>query len=220
MVMDVIDKINKIALNNYFKRVNFKHHLVPVIERVVEGFSESYKKYGVQQPNALVLSEDWELFYRSQKEEIWSDSVILSFGRLPVGIRPIVPVKGRLKVLSEEQVTLSFSQSISGDVIASITPPKSEVMSCQKNSYVVERWDDPLDVTEKQILKVLKHSLMINAYCKTALFPNKKALKLMAKMEVKDSVLSNGGSRIWCWLMYLVKSVKGVARLYGVGAPK
>ncbi|CAE6903655.1 hypothetical protein ACOMICROBIO_FLGHMIGD_01616 [Vibrio sp. B1FLJ16] len=219
--MKVIDKINKIALDNYFKRVNFKYHLLPLVREAVDSYSESIQDYGAVGVDLEVLSENWKTYYEAQENEIWSDSIFLSLGHLPVfGIRAVVPVKGRTRVLSEQQARLVFSQTISGDVFAILYPPKSEVMAMKKDGYIIDRWGNPLDISLKQVVKLLKLTLLINAYCKAVLFPNRKALKLMAQVEAKDSVMSNGGSRLWVLIMYLVKSVKGVARLYGVGTPK
>jgi hypothetical protein len=218
--MKIIDKINKLALHNYFKRVNFRRHAVPMMRKAVDACEDLYENYGVYKPSVDVISEDWLDFYETQKNEVWSDLITVNLGVYPIGLHPIIPVKNRSRVLTEAQAKLELTQTISGDIIVFLYPPSSEVLSSEKKSYIVEYWSDPLDITVKKLCKLIELTLKVNAYHKAILFPNKKASRLMALVQAKDSVISNGGSRIWVWVMYIIKTVKGVAKLYGLGSPK
>ncbi len=218
--MEVIDKINKLALQNYFNRVNFRHHVVPIMKDAIEACDDLYESYGVTKPCVSVISEDWLFYFENQENEIWSDLITVNFGVYPIGLLPVIPVKSRSRVLTETQAKLELSQTISGDIMVLLYPPRSELLKTEKKAYIVEHWNEPLDISTKKLRKLIELTLKVNAYHKAILFPNKKASRLMALVQAKDSVIANGGSRIWLWLMYIIKSIKGVAKLYGLGAPK
>lgn len=218
--MKPIEKLNKLRFESSCKRINFKHCVIPVVKKSVEDGTDLYEEYGAIKPYIRIISEEWLEHRNSTENEIWSDSITIDFGRRPLQVKPVVPHKYRLKALVEEQASLVISQSIAGDVVAVIYPPYSELLSANKKYYVFERWSDPTDITVNSINKLIKFTLEINNFTQTLVFPNSRGIKATIKLQAKDEVLANGGSRLWVWVIYIVKFIRGFAKMYGIGTPK
>jgi hypothetical protein len=217
--MKPVDKLNKLRFESFCKRINFKHCVIPVVKEAVEDGTDIYEEYGAIKPYIHIISEEWLEHRESTENEIWSDSIAIKFGRRPLPVRPVVPHKSRSKILSEDQVSMVISQSVAGDVVALIYPPKSDLLSSNKECYVFERWSNPADITTNSIKKLIKFSLEVNNFTQTLVFPNPRGIKATIKLQAKDEVLANGGSRIWVWVIYIVKFIRGVAKMYGMATP-
>jgi hypothetical protein len=209
----------QMQLQSSYKRINFKYSVIPRVKKAITESGKLFHDYGVPEPHLSVLSENWLSLRETTEKEYWTDSISINFGYLPLRIEPIVPVKNRTRVVSEKQSSLVFSQSISGEVIALIYPPNSEFLETEKKCYVFDRWGDPHDITIKDIINILEFTLEINTYTQSLVFPNPKGVRNFIKLQVKDNVLSNGGSRMWVWITYLTKVILGVARMHGIGKP-
>lgn len=218
--MKKVCKINKLLLCNYFKVVNFRHHVVPVVKDAVKICDDLFIDYGIATPYIHVISENFLEHYENQMDEVWTDSVTLNFGNDAIRSSPVIPVKNRKRILVQNNAGLVISQSISGDVIAFLYPPSSELSRPNKNAYMVGRWGDPLMINPNSIRKLIELTMKTNAYNQTMLFPNKKGLRLLARIQAKDDVLSEGGSHIWVWCKYLFTVVTRISRIYGLGSPK
>lgn len=216
----LIEIADHMYLEAYFARVNWYAHLLPLVKTSVQKFSSELKKLNLKEPYLSVLSEDVRKgYFDHQESEIWGDSITISFGCRPIPARAVAPVKGRSKVLSEDQASLVISQSVSGSVVALIYPPSSEVAKPLKPYYMVDFWCNPGEIRSVHIQNLLQLMNETNMFCGAAIYPNKRGTKLLTKLTAKDTILANGGSRIWVWLQYILQATKGVLRLYGIGKP-
>jgi len=217
--MKPIEKLDRLRFESFCKRVNFKHCVIPAVKKAVEDGADIYEEYGAIKPYIHIISEEWLEYRESTENEIWSDSITINFGSRPLPVRPVVPHKSRLKTLAEKQASMVISQSIAGDVVALIYPPKSDLLSSNKEYYVLERWSNPTEITAKSIEKLIKFTLEINSFTQTLVFPNSRGIKATIKLQAKAEVLANGGSRLWVWVIYIVKFIRGVAKMYGMATP-
>ncbi|MBK6999303.1 MAG: hypothetical protein IPH35_04820 [Rhodoferax sp.] len=216
----LIEIAQHMHLEAYFSRVNWKAHLLPIIEAEVQSFSSQQRTQHLKEPHMSVLSQDVARgYFDNQKSEIWGDSITISLGRRPIPAIAVAPVKGSIKILSEEQPSLVFSQFVSGSVIALLYPPSSEVAKPLKPYYVVDSWANPASVRPKRIKQLLALMNEADLFCGAATYPNSRGQRLLAMLEARDAVLAKGGSRIWVWLCYTFKATTGVLRLYGIGKP-
>jgi hypothetical protein len=216
----LIELANRMYLEAYFARVNWHAHLLPLVKTSVQEFSSELKKLNLKEPYLSVLSEDVRKgYFDHQESEIWGDSITVSLGCRPIPARAVAPVKGRSKVLSEDQASLVISQSVSGSVVALIYPPSSEVAKPLKPYYMVDFWSNPGEIRSVHIKNLLQLMSETDMFCGAAIYPNKRGTKLLTKLQAKDAILANGGSRIWVWLQYIFQATKGVLRLYGIGKP-
>lgn len=206
-------------MNSYFKRVNFTYHVVPIVIDAVNSHEDLYHEHGHDKPYIYIPSKNRAFEIKKAEDETWTDSITISTGNNALPIEPVIPVKSRSRILSEEGATLVISQCISGGVIALIYPPKSSHLSAQLDCYVFERWDNPLKITQKSIYKSLDFLYRLNSYTCTNIYPNPIGARLMIQLQTKDEVLRNGGSRIWIWITHLIKSFRGIAKIYGLGVP-
>jgi hypothetical protein len=217
--MKHLTKTAKFNLDSYFKRINFTYHVVPTAITAVNSNHDLYHEHGHEKPNIYIPSKNMAFEIKQAKEEIWTNSITISIGSQALPIEPIIRVKSRTKILSEDGATLVLSQCASGGVIALIYPPKSLLLSSQLDCYVFERWDNPLEITHKSVSKSLDFLYKLNSYTSTCIYPNPIGIRLMTKLQARDEVFRNGGSRIWVWFRYLIKSIQGIARVYGIGTP-
>jgi hypothetical protein len=216
----LISRADRMYLEAYFAQVNWHAHLLPLVKNTVQEFSLELKKQNLQEPYLSVLSEDVRRgYFDHQKSEIWGDSITVSFGSRPIPARAVAPVKGRSKILSEDQASLVISQSVSGSVVALIYPPSSEVAKPLKPYYMVDFWSNPREICPMHINSLLQLMNETDMFCGAAIYPNNRGTKILAKLQAKDAILANGGSRIWVWLQYVFQATKGVLRLYGIGKP-
>jgi hypothetical protein len=216
----LLQKANHCHASAYFARVNWSACFVGLATSVVAECAKELRDLGFSEPYVSVLGHDARKgIYDHQKSEIWGDSISVNLGQRPIPVRAVVPVKGRMSVLSESRASLVFSQSVSGSVIAMIYPPSSEVAKPRKACYMVDLWMNPSDVTKKQIKKIFRLFVETDLFCGAAVYPNSAGSKILAKLEAKDAVLENGGSRIWVWFKYAFRITGGVLRLYGIGKP-
>lgn len=214
------NKTNKTYRESWFSRINWIAHLVPTAKSAHQNFCSQLEGLDLPAPRISVVSEDVRAgYFAEQNEELWTDSVSFSFGCRAVPGKPVIPVKGRFRVLSEEQACLVLSQSLSGSVVALLYPPSSDVAKPLKPFYIVDFWNNPHEANQGRIVKLLKLTLETDYYCGAANYPNPIGQRIMAKLEAKDAVLANGGSRIWVWLKYVLRVSKGVLRLHGIGSP-
>lgn len=214
------ERTRRLYLETYFAKVNWNAHLVPLVQRVESEFSDELKMAGLKTPHLSLLSKDVRSgMYEEQKEELWGDSITISFGCRPVPGIPVVRVKTRTRVLSEDQSTLVFSQSVSGSVVALIYPPSSDVAKPLKPYYMVRHWRNPGEVNERDVRHLLKLATKVDVFCGSYVYPNREGERLLVKLQVRDAVIADGGSPIWVNLMYILRFAGGVLRLYGVGKP-
>lgn len=221
----LIKTANRMYLESYFSRVNWGAHLLPLIKVVVAEYSDTQRKFGpkelhLSEFHLSIASEDAQKgLFVNQQSEIWGDSIEASLGSRPIPARAVVPVNGRIKTLTEVQASLVFSQAVSGNVIALIYPPSSDVAMAKKPYFVVDMWKNPREIRPLHIRNLLRLTQEIDIYCSAAIFPNKKGARLLAWLHAKDSILAEGGSRIWVWIKNIFKGSAGVLRLYGIGKP-
>lgn len=216
----LLEKFERCHLEAYFARVNWNACFVEMATSVVKECANELRASGVGEPYISVLGQDSRRgLYDNQGSEIWGDSISVSLGRRPIPVSAVVPVNRRTSVLSESRASLVFSQSVSGSVIAVIYPPSSDVARSKKDFYMVDFWANPSDVTKKQIKQIFQLFIETDCFCGAAVYPNSAGTKILAKLQAKDSVLANGDSRIWVWLMYTFRVAGGVLRLYGIGKP-
>ncbi len=203
-----------------FARINWTAHLLPLAKAAVQEFSSIVETYGLQRPYISVLSDDVARgYFGGQTDEIWADSILVSFGNRAIPLQAVVPVKGRTRIVAEEQASLVFSQLASGNVLALIYPPTSELVQPLKPYYMVNCWRDPRDVSHSQIMELLSLMAEVDMFCGSITFPNPKGTRLLARLQAKDAAHANGGSRFWVWLQYIFRFAVGVLRLYGIGKP-
>lgn len=216
----LLEKSERCHLEAYFARVNWNACFVEMAASVVKECAKELGASGFGNINISVLGCDSRRGgYEDQKSEIWGDSISVILGRRIIPVGAVVPVRGRTSVLSESRASLVFSQSVSGSVVAMIYPPSSDVARSKKDFYVVDFWVNPSGVTKKQIKKIFRLFVETDLFCGAAVYPNSAGTKILAKLEAKDAVLANGGSRIWVWFMYTFRVAGGVLRLYGIGKP-
>lgn len=217
--MRSIQRANRLAQEAKYRRLNFRYHVIPIVRKGLEEAQKLFREHGVVQIPPSITSElRHEL--EDTKETIWTDSITVRFGSRGLGIEPVVNLANQRAQLDENCGSLLISHSIAGHVMVMIAPPCSQVASSQKGNYLVEYWPDPCSLTVPKFHALLDLALKVSIFCSATTYPNTKGERLMASLQAKDSVLSNGGSRPWVWLMYIYNLVKGVARLYGMGAPK
>lgn len=211
---------DRMYLESYFARVNWYAHFLPLAKTTTQEFSLSLKKLGLKEPYLSILSEDVRNgYFDHQQSEIWGDSISVSFGSSAIPARAVAPVKGRLKMLTEERASLVISQSVSGSVVALIYPPSSDVAKPLKPYFMVDFWNNPRKIRSAHIRNLLYLMNEIDIFCSASICPSNRGTKLLAKLQAKDAILANGGSRIWVWLQYIFQFTKGVLRLHGIGKP-
>lgn len=204
----------------FFSKVNWSAHLIPLAKETLADFCAELKTQGLPGPHVSILSDDvLKGRFENQEKEIWGDSISIRLGFRPIPVSATAPVKGSLKLLKEEQASLVFSQSVSGGVIALIYPPSSEVAEPLKPYFMVDYWSNPRKIHSSHIKKLLHLMYETDIFCGAAIYPNSRGTKLLTKLQVKDAVLSKGGSRLWVWLQYVFLATKGVLRLHGIGKP-
>jgi hypothetical protein len=215
-----IERAQRLHMEAYFSRVNWKAHLLPIVEAEVREFSSQRRMQNLNEPHLSVLSQDVASgYFDEQKYEIWGDSISIGLGVRPIPVRAVAPVKGSIKVLIEQQPSLIFSQFVSGSVIALLYPPSSEVAKPLKTYYIADAWANPVDVRPKHVSQLLALLNEVDLFCGASIYPNPRGQRFLARLEARDAVLAKGGSRIWAWLCYTFKATKGVLRLYGIGKP-
>lgn len=213
-------KLEKCRDEAYFARVNWGAHLIDVAIPTLSKCAKALSDSGRAAPNIFHAEEDARLGrLDDQKTEIWGDSISVNFGSRPVSGRPAVPVKGRTAMLAEKGASLVFSQLVSGAVGAMIYPPSSSVLAPINEAYMVSFWENPAKVTKKDIEKLFDLLLEVDSFCSAAIYPNRRGSRVLAKLEAKDAVLKNGGSRIWVWFKYTFRFVRAVLKMKGFGSP-
>lgn len=202
-----------------YAKINWHAHFLPVIKEAFEEFCATTEQEGLQSFFMAVLSETEPEECNEKTPIFWSDSVSFSLGQRPVPCRPVLQFDKGLHILSEKQVSLVFSQSVSGAVTALIYPPSSDVGRPIKPYYAVAIELDPASYSKVHILQLLTLAFEVDLFCGARVFPNYRGGRLMAKLIAKDSVIEGGGSKVWSWMYYIFKSVLLVFRLYGIGSP-
>lgn len=217
----LLQKADRCYARAYFARVNWSACFLDMATTVVAACANELPENEFGKAYVSLLgSEARKGLYSEQKSEIWGDSISITLGQRPIPVTAVVPAKGKAhSLLSETRAALVFSQSVSGSVVAMIYPPSSDVARPKKDAYLVDFWADPSDVTKKQIKKLFRLFVEVDLFCGAAVYPNSTGLKLLAKLEAKDTVLANGGSRLWVWFKYAFRFTRGVLRLYGIGKP-
>jgi hypothetical protein len=220
-IKKILEGSDQAQLQGYFARVNWNAHFVPIAISALAEFKEELSHHNWDRVDWWVLSEDAAKgHYAKAKNEVWGDSISVSLGAArSLSPTAIIKVSGRNRLLVENQASLTFFQSVSGTVVAIIRPPTSEVAQPLKVAYVVDSWKNPGTATHKQIRKVLELLLEVDLYCSAATLTDSKGIKTLAKLQVKDAVLSRGGSRLWVRLMYVYKIVRYILKIHGMGTP-
>ena len=195
----LIQSAERVHLEAYFARVNWRAHLVPVVVAEIQNFLSDLKPLGLKNPYWSIVRDDANKgYYDNQKSEIWTDSITISLGFRPIRVNAVVPVKGRFRTLSESQASLAISQHVSGYVIAMIYPPSSDLAMPLKPFYVVDSWQNPGTVQPRQIRKLLGIMMEVDIFCGAEIYPNKKGTRLLTMLQAKDEILANA-SRSYRW---------------------
>jgi hypothetical protein len=219
-VKDIQRKSDRTYYEAWFSRINWTAHLLPTAKLAAKSFFLEMDELKLDRPHLSVLSEDANAgYFDKQEEEIWTDSVSFTFGARPIPAKAVVPVKGRVRTLVEERACLVLSQSLSGSVVALIYPPSSEAAKPIKPFYMAACWNNPNEASKEAIVKLLRLTTEADYYCGAANYPNGKGQRILATLEAKDSVLAQGGSRLWVWFKFALRLSKGVLRLHGIGSP-
>ena len=218
--MPTSKKLEKCRDEAYFARVNWVAHFIDIAIPTLNECAKALSDSGQAAPNIFHAAEDARLGrLDDQITEVWGDSISVNFGSRPISGRPAVPVKGRTSILLEKRASLVFSQLISGAIGAMIYPPSSDVLAPISQAYMVSFWENPAKVTKKDIKKLFDLLVVVDSFCSAAVFPNSKGSRVLAKLEAKDAVLKNGGSRIWVWFKYTFRFVRAVLKMKGLGSP-
>ncbi|PYE31506.1 hypothetical protein DFP83_1096 [Idiomarina fontislapidosi] len=196
----------KLALKRYCNRTNFETSAVQRVLEVVHGATWIYDSYGLSKPYTHHLKSN-PLFSPSL-DDIWSDSISISFGGRSIAAERLAGESGRLKALPESPAALVISQSIHGDVFAIIFPPSSEQTETEKAYYAVRRWDCPADIKQRHLVKLLEMTARADVFLSANRAFNKKGASLLADLSAIDNFyakpLVRWQDRVLKWFLKLV----------------
>jgi len=214
-------RLEKLSREAFYARVNWSAHLVPKARIAANEFATEQLVLGHPKIHFSVLSEQARggIDFKGE-ENIWTDSICFSYGQELLRATPIIRVTEKYPTLIEERARFVMAQFLSGHVVAMIYPPESEILKCKKAAYVVAAWSDPNMIMGAKIKKLLRLTTETNFYCASDTFPNSRGQRVLAKLEAKDKIYNNGGSRFWVWVRYAFSFSKSALRAYGVGIPK
>lgn len=190
-----------------YSHINWGVHMVPTIKQAAEEFNEELSAQGLPQVRLLIQSE-------SNGDDVAADRIEFYYEPQPIEVPDVIPGRERFAGLQEQKARLAFSQSLSGGISAEIYLPHSEIAHPAKASYVVAAWENPGLIGKDNILELLRLTAELNAYCGSINYPNPRGYKLLARLEAKDAILTQGKPRFWAWFNYFTRASQGGARFY------
>lgn len=174
----------KLALKRYYNRTNFETDAVQRVLEVVHAATWIYNSYGVSKPYTHHLKSN--PLFSPTLDDIWSDSISITFGGRSIAAERLAGESGRLKALPESPAALVISQSIQGDVFAIIFPPGSKQSRTEKAHYAVRRWECPADIKPRHLVKLLEMTARADVFLSANRAFNKKGASLLADLSAID----------------------------------
>jgi hypothetical protein len=207
---------NRNARESHYARINWHAHVVPIVETCFARFCSVLEKAEQDPPYLSRLSDAaQESFLRSVTEEVWGDSITISFGARPIPIRPTLAVKGRQRVLSEKQASLVISQmATTGSVIVAFYPPHSEISRPEKPYYVARLFADPRDLRPSIVMSLLRELYVLDLRCAAVVSPSKRCAKVMARLKAREDAFNGRPSSLWGLVRYGYYLAKGLFALW------
>lgn len=190
-----------------YSHINWSVHMVPTAKRAAEAFNEMLTEQQLPLVQLSVHSE-------TSQDGVAADRIEFYYEPQPIEVPEVIPCHERLAGVQEEKARLVFTQSLSGGISAKVCLPYSEIAHPVKSSYVVAAWENPGLIGEGTIIDLLRLTVELNTYCGSINYPNQRGYKLLAKLETKDAILTQGRSRFWAWLNYFTRDSQGGARFY------
>ena len=209
------ERANKEARESRYARLNWHAHVVPVVEESFAAFCSTLNAARLSTPFISRLSDAQASAPLNEgSEEIWGDSITISFGARPIPIRAVIPVKGRLRVLSEVQAALVISQIAStGAVIALLYPPKSEISRPEKPYFVARYFRDPRDIRRKNVMSLLNETLHLDCRCASVVSSTRRCARLIARLRAREEAFSGRPSKLWGWARYMYLAIRALFTL-------
>ncbi|MDM7857730.1 hypothetical protein [Thiopseudomonas acetoxidans] len=196
-----------------YSHINWGVHMLPTIKQAADEFNQELSSQELPPVKLLIHSEESK-GRSAKKQELMGDQIEFYYDAQPIDVPESVPGRDSIVELEEEKARLVFSQSLSGGISAEIYPPHSEIAHPVKESYVVNSWENPGLIGKDDILDLLRLTTKLNAYCGSINYPNPTGYKLLAKLEAKDAILSQGKSKLWTWINYYTRDSKAGGRFY------
>lgn len=182
------EQAETLRVQRHFDRLNFEAGAAHKLLRAATGAGWIYDTYGVGKPNYRHLK--YSPVFSAMQPDIWSDSVILRFGQRPVAHERFSGKQQHNSALLELPASLVISQSIHGDVVALLYPPKTDVSGTEKDCYIVKRWTNPSKIKVTQLVKLIEMTVRANVFLSALLPINKKGNSLLADLTAIDKKLA------------------------------
>lgn len=213
-------KIIKIYNSTRYARLNWTHHLKPLIKKSYADFFQRLKENGYEdKPWFNCLSDSIEAGEDIKaSKDIYGDSISIQYGHHPVPIAPTYTKGGGLRVLVEDGASLVFSLNVNGSVVAFICPQKSDISKTKKKYYMIGEWRNSADISASDIRKMLEFLFEIQTYC-NIYCSGKISTWLLTKLNAKDESIRGGTNPMLRYFKYLGHLINGVRKLYGMGSP-
>lgn len=196
-----------------YSHINWGVHMLPTIKQVADEFNLQRKSQELP-PVKLSIDSEKNVDKTAKKSAPTGDKIEFYYDAQPIDVPDNVPGSQKIVELTEEKARLVFTQSLSGATKAELHLPHSKISHPAKASYMVNSWKNPGLIAKDEILALLNLTTELNAYCSSINYPNPIGYKLLAKLEAKDAILSQGKCRILTWFNYYTRDAKAGGRFY------
>lgn len=213
-------KLKKLRTDTRYSRINWTHHLKPLLKESYLEFIELLNEKGYyEKPYFECLSDSVAASEEiNTDKDIYSDSISIQYGPNPVPVKPIITKNGGLRILVEEGASLVFAMSINGSVLAFIYPQKTEISKTKKKYYLLGEWRNPADITKSDIKNIFELLFKVQNYCGIYSY-GKHSSHILAKLNAKDESIRGGTNPVIRYFKYFFNLLNGVRRIYGMGPP-
>lgn len=206
-------KIDQTYSEVRYSHINWSIHLLPTAKQAAQEFAEEMQAQELPPVQLSVASEEQEA-QGTKRPDVWADKIVFFYDARPVTVPDVVPSSDGIANLVENQARLELSQALSGAITAEVFLPSSPIAKPVKSSYVLNTWENPGCIGKGELIQLLRLMTEVNHYCGSINYPNAKGYRLLAKLEAKDAILTQGKSRFWTWFNYYTRTSKGGARFY------
>jgi len=180
----------------HIARRRWSEHVLPMVERTYESFKAQHPS--LDHPPMTVDSRE----VGDPKHPQWGDCIRFCVGSRPAATALGNQPAGSFHLLPEVGTNLDLFQTVSGEVLAVITPPISAVVQPdpEQKNFIVGSWPNPMHIwsSDFRMLLLLMHE--VDMFCRTNLFPNPDGLRVHGKLLALNDIHANGKSWLVVWL--------------------